>query len=205
MYTLQFITKEKFMKIMIYVSIFFLYLFSFATFAQPITMYDQPIPTAKTIGTVDLSSGIIPIFTPKTGDWVKVADPKNGNVGWVKASELKSAKESGSSVIYSQKIINGTPPNTQKLTTDQQEWIKRVQTEQQIMQQKLQHMMKDMNELFQQEWETLKSNPQFPVVMPFLATPPTTINAPVPAPVTPNNNQTKPATEIKTNEVKPAN
>lgn len=189
------------MKIIIHICTFCFYLFSLTAFAQSITLYDQPNATAKNIGTIDLSAGIIPIFTPKPGDWVKVADPRNGNVGWVKVSDVKSAKESGSSVSYSQNIIqtnSQNPQAPQKLTAEQQEWVKKVQTEQLMMQQKLQHMLNDMNEMFKQEWETLKANPQFPTVLPFLAAPPPTnkTNAPAPSTVAPNN-QTQPATEIK--------
>jgi hypothetical protein len=59
-------------------------------YAKPVSLYEQPKADAKVIGSVDSDAGIIPIFTPKdTNDWIKVADPRNGNVGWVKQAELK--------------------------------------------------------------------------------------------------------------------
>ncbi len=61
-------------------------------FAKPINLFEQPKSDAKIVGSVNSDDGIILIFTPKDGsNWTKVADPKNGNVGWVKQADLKSA------------------------------------------------------------------------------------------------------------------
>lgn len=60
-------------------------------FAKSISLYDQP-KEGKPIGTLDSEVGVISIFTPKGSSWVKVADPRNGNVGWVKSADLSDAK-----------------------------------------------------------------------------------------------------------------
>lgn len=68
--------------------------------ANTINMYDAPKADAKISGTIDLSAGIIPIYSPKNSDWIKVADPRNGNTGWVKNSEIKDSK--GNVITFSQ-------------------------------------------------------------------------------------------------------
>lgn len=55
--------------------------------AKSIDLYDQP-KEGKPIATLNSETGIITIFTPKNSDWLKVADPTNGNVGWVKSKDL---------------------------------------------------------------------------------------------------------------------
>jgi SH3-like domain-containing protein len=74
--------------------------------AKDINLYDQPDEKAKVIGTVDLSAGIIPILTPKEGSWIKVADPRNGNVGWIKSNEMNADGGNPSAVTFTQRVIN---------------------------------------------------------------------------------------------------
>ncbi len=57
-------------------------------FAKTINLYDQPKEDSKIVGNIDLAVGLINIYVPKEGGWVKVGDPRNGNVGWVKTGEL---------------------------------------------------------------------------------------------------------------------
>ena len=113
--------------------------FTSMAYAKDVTMYDQPKADAKIVGAADLSTGIIPIFTPKSGDWVKIADPRNGNVGWVKSSELTNS----GSFSFTQRIINnngkgpqtyqiiqyGKPP--QNMSNEQvQNMVQKLQTQQ---------------------------------------------------------------------------
>lgn len=69
--------------------------------ASPINLYDQPNPNAKLIGKIETDTGIIPIFSPKNSDWIKVGDPTNGNSGWIKQSDLKAI----SGVTFTQNMI----------------------------------------------------------------------------------------------------
>lgn len=146
--------------------------------AQSITLYEQPNQTSKVVGTADLATGIIPIFTPETNkDWIKVADPRNGNVGWIKSSDIKDAKGSESSVTFTQKIINDGKPNNNtfhiiqfgnapKLTNEQaQQMMQKFRTEQQQIQDSLQGAMKNINELIKREWDLWNSQGGFPMII----------------------------------------
>jgi hypothetical protein len=149
----------------------FTILFASICSAKILTLYDQPKADAKTVGTIDSEVGIIPIFTPKDSSWIKVADPKNGNVGWIKSSDLTTDKSGGFS--FSQKITStGNAPQSyiiqfgspKMLTPEQsQEFMKRIQEQTQAIQKQTQKIMqdtfKDVNEA------------QFPVVMPIIVMP----------------------------------
>lgn len=67
-------------------------LFSAAVFANEIELFDQPKAEAKVIGKIPSKTGFVCIYTPKDSEWIKVGDPRNGHVGWVK---LADAKKSG--------------------------------------------------------------------------------------------------------------
>ena len=131
--------------------------------AQSISLYDQPATNAKVVGSADLATGIIPIFTPKEGDWIKIADPRNGNVGWIKSSDLTKAKTTTGSVVFTQKIISGESKpgtyqviqfGTPRLSNDEaKDLITKVQRDQQMIQNSFQNMMRNMNDLFQYQME----------------------------------------------------
>jgi len=124
-------------------------------FAKSITLYDAPKADAKTVGTIDSDIGIIPIFTPKDDTrWIKVADPRNGNVGWIKNSDL-SAPGTTTKFTFTQQIMNngkepgsyqviqfGTPQ--QKMTPEQTQMIKQMQERQQSIQKNAQEMVNEM-------------------------------------------------------------
>jgi len=124
------------------------------TQAKEIPLYQEPTDSSVSSNKVDLSLGVIPIFTSKDGNWVKVGDPRNGNVGWIKASELNG---NGTNVIFSNRISNdgnaksysfqfGTP---QKLTPQQEKALQRIEEQQaatrKAMQKNLQDMMNNLN------------------------------------------------------------
>lgn len=145
-------------------------------FAMDIKLYDQPKADAKTVGTVDLTAGIIPIFTPKTGDWIKVGDPRNGNVGWIKSSDLQSMGGT-TTITFTHKIMNngkGSPQSYQIIEFGQpknlsdeevQAMIQKVQLQQQTMQQSLQKAIQDMNSY----WNTM--NGTMPMIVPVIVVP----------------------------------
>lgn len=174
------------------------------THANAITLYDQPNTTAKTIGTIDSEAGIIPIFTPKTGDWIKVGDPRNGNVGWIKSSDLHTAGNNGFS--FSEHVIsNGNGPSSyiiqfgtpKSLSNDQiNNYVKQMQQRNQAMQKEMQHMMKDMFNNFDQYMM------HFPIIMPVVFVPQDTAPAAKktaqPAAATPPATTSKPPTSTPT-------
>lgn len=143
-----------------------LVLTSFSAFAKEISLYDQPNNNAKVVGTVDPATGIVPIFSPKPGDWIKIGDPRNGNVGWIKSTELKSIS---GSVSYTQKIINnGNGPQVyqvvqygkaEPLTAEQ---MRNLQLQQQTFQRSVQKMMNEM----------MSDMNNFPWVMPMIVVEP---------------------------------
>lgn len=128
--------------------------------AQSITLYDQPNQNAKVIGTADLSAGVISIFSPSNNsDWMKVGDPRNGNVGWVKTSDLKNVK--GSESIVTQKVLTNNPSTSvqvlqvgdgPKLTKEQaQVLLREYQAKQIELQKTLQGVIGNMNDFIKNE------------------------------------------------------
>jgi hypothetical protein len=145
-----------------------LFLFASLTYAKEVNLYDQPKADAKVVATVDLAAGIIPIFTPKNSDWIKVADPKNGNVGWMKSSDMNNGSVSQSTVTITQS--DGKNPATyqviqlgqpQTLTPEQQAMAKKIQAQQEAIYQSLQKSMQNMINAFK----------DFPVLMPVIVSP----------------------------------
>jgi hypothetical protein len=137
-------------------------------FARPITLYDAPKAGAKSVGTIDSSKPLVPIFTSKDGDWMKVGNPDNGNVGWVKASELSASSGSGFSFTQQTVDTSSGPKTTiqfgvpQPMTPDQ---IKEMQKRQMLLQQSIQKMTEDM----QNAYSNLP--PGVPVFMPVIMVP----------------------------------
>jgi hypothetical protein len=184
-------------QITILVTTLFALLLSNLSIAKTINLYDQPKDNAKIIGPIDTAEGMVPIFTPKDGDWMKVGNPKNGDVGWIKAKELSSEDGSiATSLSITQETINtdkgpksyqivkfGTP---KPLTAEQNTAIiKQAQLRQLQLQASIQKMMqsfyKEMNDYY-------KSNPSvtvdpfnnFPMLMPVIVFPvaePETVSA----------------------------
>lgn len=150
--------------------------------AKSIKLYEQPKADAKVVGTVESNAGIMTIFTPKEGGWVKVADPRNGNVGWVQSSELKgmgvhfNMMQVGDGDHAYQVIQYGdtvaTPEQIEKMT-------KQMQQKQQALQNDMNRIMHDMFKDMQDYWSSS------PVIMPVLVVPEKKVPAPAPAPVPP--------------------
>lgn len=160
-------------------------LMSTMVFAKEINLYEQPNAQAKVVGTVDLAKGIIPIFTPQKSEWTKIADPHNGNVGWVKSSDLNNNEPSTTSFTFTQKYINEGSDKTplsyqvifspQNLTPQQtQDLAKKLQAQQQAIQQSMQKtfqdMMNNMNQFYQGNWNKLNTYP-FPMILPVIVIP----------------------------------
>jgi len=60
--------------------------------SDDLNVYDKPEDSAKVATTIKNDQEIIPIFYPKDNKWVKIANPQNGDTGWVKADQIKSPK-----------------------------------------------------------------------------------------------------------------
>lgn len=127
------------------IKILVLFFISSMAFAKSINLYEQPKSDSKVVGTLDTSAGIIPIFTPKDSNWIKVADPRNGNVGWIPNSDFKSLGfsyqilQTGDGKKNYQVIQFGNPPSP----ASEKAW-REMQIRQQAIQKDMQKMMQDM-------------------------------------------------------------
>ncbi len=182
----------------------------FSAFAKTINLYDGPKDQAKVVGSVDSNAGIIPIFTPEKGDWIKVADPRNGNVGWVKVKDLGPANTT--EYTFTQRFINtGNSPQTyqiiqfggpSKMSPEQvQIQLKKTEQQQQQLQENMnramQNMLNDMNKLY--NWNSQWLNNGTPFVMPVIVIP--AQNMPQAGPASKKTNTDKNAAS-KTQETK---
>lgn len=144
--------------------------------AKNVNLYDQPKADAKVVGTVDSEVGIIPILTPKDSSWIKAADPRNGNVGWIKTNDLSGTPSGATSITVSQhrETTNGVPQTFQvlqfgnnKISTEQANAMyKQMQLHQKAIQQDMQNMMHDMFNNSGMPW------PSYPVIVPVIMVPP---------------------------------
>lgn len=150
----------------------FVLMFAVSAFADNVNLYAEPNDKAKVIGTIDVTAGIVPIFTSSDGAWMKVGNSKTGDVGWVKSSDMKSGPVIPTLFNYTNKVINdGNANNAPQfiqfnsgptLTPDQQNQL--IQGQQQIqrnLQNGAQEIMNGMQNIFQ--WRT---NPTPPAAAP---------------------------------------
>ena len=179
-------------------------------FAKNINLYDQPKNDAKVVGTIESTNTMVPIFSDKTGNWMKVGDPKNGNVGWIRVSDVTNAKsdnnvsgfsmteqtidtKNGPTTYRTIQFGNGTPANPESA----QAIIQKIQSQQSLIQQQTQKayndLYHDMAVLYQTNPNVFNS-PGLPMFMPVIIVPqPATSVAPAPGP-------TKPAAMPVTNQ-----
>ena len=59
------------------------------TFAKNINLYATPAKSATVVGKIDDGAKMVPIISTPQGDWMKIGDPENGNVGWINLSDVK--------------------------------------------------------------------------------------------------------------------
>jgi len=158
---------------------FFMIIMSVLTtlcFAKNINLYDTPKADAKIVGTISTDAGIIPIFTPKEGSWIKVADPRNGNVGWIKNSDLNVSGGSTGFTFTQHIISTGKEPGSyqiiqfgnpqQHMSSEQtQKMLQQMQERQQAIQHDTQKMIQDMYKNMNQESINL------PMIMPVIVLP----------------------------------
>ncbi len=164
-------------------------LLSTTSFAKMINLYELPKTDSKVVATIDATSSMIPVFTNKTGDWMKVGDPKNGNVGWIKVSDAAEftspSGATSTSVSMSAKTIgtaNGPQTyrtiqfgNPEPMTSAQtQAYLKALEQRQAAIQKYTQQVMQN---LFTNINDVYKNNPnlmnQFsvPMVIPVIVVP----------------------------------
>lgn len=139
-------------------------------FASTVTLHLEPKTDSPAVASVDLSQGIVPIYTPTGSDWVKVADPKNGNVGWIKQSDFNTAntasinisqQPSGGKVNTIQMQSHVGKPinmNDPKVKSNLDEMRKLQENVEKNMKENINSMVKGMNELYQKQLKMLQDN-----------------------------------------------
>jgi hypothetical protein len=143
--------------------------FSSLAFAKTINLYDQPQSTSKVVATIDTSNGVVSIYSPEKSDWMKIGDPKNGNVGWVKKSDLGDAKinfnimTSGSNGQNYQvfQFGNSAPYSSKDATKAMQD----IEAKQKVIQQEIQKSMQQLYQNAFQMWQTM------PMMVPVVVVP----------------------------------
>ncbi len=154
------------------------FLFTSVSFAKDINLYEQPKDDAKVMGTIDPSKGIVPIYTPKEGGWVKVGSPQNGNVGWVKSAELGAAGSTSTGFSFSQQVENtGAGPKSYvfkfgipaSLSKEQSEALyKQIQEQQAAIQKSIQKIIQSV---FTNTDKTGTTEIEVPIMMPVVLVP----------------------------------
>jgi uncharacterized protein YraI len=118
-------------------------------FAKTINLYAGPKTDTTVTGTVNIEDGVTIVYTPKSGDWIKVANPTNGDVGWIKSSDLggngynmrimTSGDGTHSYSVY-QFGTGSSQYNQQQLEKEMQQF----EQQQRMMQIHMAHMFNDM-------------------------------------------------------------
>jgi hypothetical protein len=166
--------------------------------AKPINLYQDPKPDAKVVTTIDSTAKMVPIITSKEGDWMKVGDPKNGNVGWVKVSDVETGGGSFTGFTITQHTVSTSkgPRTIQTIQFSEPQvmspaesdaMVKQMQQRQEELQKSIQKVMnefyKGMNNLFNNNKnlfdDTSSPSLQSPTLLPADTTPPKSAVPPV--------------------------
>lgn len=134
----------------------------FATnLAYALNIHEQADDKSKIAFTAKPGEQLIPIFTQN--QWVKVANPKDGNVGWVKLSEFKkppSAKANRQHIATTEsKITEDNGPKVYRIVEySGPDKLKPEQIEQLVaqMQKRQQQMDRYMQMMMQNMWNNLR-------------------------------------------------
>jgi len=160
-----------------------------------VSLYEQPDAKSKVIANLIKGETIIPLLQQK--DWIKIANPKNGDVGWAeKATVEKNTKSflnitsnDGSQYVITQKDksgntqniyqvmqYSGTNPANQKQS---EEVFKQIQAQQKAMQEQF-------NKMFSQPMFNNATIYRVPVMQPVIV-----IEKPTPAKIESTNSGDK--------------
>jgi hypothetical protein len=172
-------------KLLSIISIFFCAMLPTIVFA--INIYDNPTVDAKVIAIANKQ--LMPIIFTQKRDWVKVANPLNGDVGWAKVDELKgpivTVKTNGSTThqqiiveqedkgdhpeVYSIIQYSGShkmkPEEAQKMVKDMEERSKAMGKSMRKMREQMQKNMMKLFKEFDEDFYT------FPVIQPIIVVP----------------------------------
>lgn len=122
-------------------------------YGKTINLYSEPKTDSKVAGNVNTETGVTIVYTPKSSEWIKVANPTNGDVGWVKSSELGGnnfnmrviTSENGP---HSYKVYQFGSGSSQYNQQQIEKEMKQFERQQQMMYQHMQNMLSDMSNMF---------------------------------------------------------
>jgi len=166
-------------------------LFAMNSVAKTINLYAEPKQDSKILESINSENGVITIFQPKNSEWIKVANPQNGNVGWMKMNDLGNTQfnvqiiQSDQGPKHYHVIQYGNMPpagDDQHIAAT----IEQMQKRQQMIQREMQQNMQNMFKLMQEEWAN------FPIIVPVVTQPTPTTHA-----IKPAQNASKPTTTQK--------
>jgi hypothetical protein len=175
-------------KVLSIIAVLFCTVLATAVFADTLNIYEKPEVNAKVITTMKSGEQLMPIFYTEKRDWVKVANPQNGDVGWAKVSELKGpliiTKVNGNQMrqqvivdkdkdkqprTYSIIQYSGTeelkPEEAQKVMKEAEERNKAMEKSMQRMRKQMQKSMLEMFGNLDESFYT------FPIIQPMIVIP----------------------------------
>lgn len=175
-------------KILFFVVLFFCNFLSTTIFAASLSIYEKPEPSSKIVSLVKNGDQLMPIFYTDNKEWVKIANLKNGDVGWMRANELKGpmiiTKINGSK-IQQQIVVNKDGKNKEPIAysvtqysgsnelkpEDAEKVIKAVEKRNEKIKAYVQQMQKDMFKSMHEMFKDFDKNfGDFPVIQPIVVT-----------------------------------
>lgn len=140
---------------------------------KAVPIHETADAKSKVIETITAKQTIIPFFEQK--DWVKIANPKNGQVGWVAKTDLTQntltvvsvnnsddnqyivtqKSSDGNHKIYSAVKYSNNPKFNQQQTED---WIQKIQLQQQQLQEHFNKMFAQPIIIIQQPAKNADNN-----------------------------------------------
>lgn len=138
------------MKWLLYDALVLTALFASATVsAKTIHLYSEPKTDSKVASTMNTEAGVTIVYAPRNGEWIKVANPSNGDVGWVKSSDLGSngynmrVFTSGNGT-HSYNVYQFGTGNSQFNQKQLESEVRYFEQQQRMMQIHMAHMFNDM-------------------------------------------------------------
>ncbi|CAL7963182.1 conserved exported hypothetical protein [Gammaproteobacteria bacterium] len=175
-------------KVLSIIAVLFCTVLATAAFAGTLNIYDKPEANSKVIATMKSGEQLMPIFYTEKRDWVKVANPQNGDVGWAKVSELKGpmiiTKVNGAQ-IHQQVIVDkdkGKQPQTYSIIQysgteelkpeEAKKVIKEVEERNKAMEKSMQKMREQIQKSMLEMFGNLDKNfYTFPIIQPIIVVP----------------------------------
>ncbi|QLH41786.1 MAG: SH3 domain-containing protein [Coxiellaceae bacterium] len=128
---------------------------------QDLKLYNEPNPQAKVSATLTAGQQVVPFFEQNA--WIKVGDPKTGNVGWISKAQLKALTPSSLTIV---RVLNNQDKNPSSSAVriiqyggnNYQVDPKQMQQLLQQIQQQQQQFESSFNSLMTQHWKMVNGS-----------------------------------------------